>query len=139
PLIFRMLWRRARHATRPESRELLESRGFTEPGAKRASRIYRENAKLAALDGLEIEPELPERGRPAAKNAANKVAAEKPELKERLKQRARRLNARRRAENSLTLPFGAGTAVIPKGLSEGEYGQLMQTLRACRELLVTQA
>ena len=71
PLTFRNLWRTARHKTRPELIELLLSRGFTEQGAKRASRIYRKNDELASVQTLELEPELPERSAAKVKRAPN--------------------------------------------------------------------
>ena len=43
------MWRRARHRFRAERRTLLLERGFTDPRAKRASKIYRMNDALAGL------------------------------------------------------------------------------------------
>ena len=122
PLTFRNLWRTARHQSRPEMIETLLSRGFTEQGAKRATRIYRKNDELAALQTLELEPELPERA-PAKK----KVAARK---------RARQQKAAAAAPNMLRLPLSTGVAVVPKGISKEEFKLLMETLRAWRGQLV---
>ena len=125
PLAFRNLWRTARHKSRPELIELLLSRGFSEQGAKRASKIYRKNDELAALQTLELEPELPERGqvqkkRPAVKQAKRKQAA---------------ANACAPA-TMLRLPLSTGVAVIPKGITPQEFKLLMETLRSWREQLV---
>ncbi|MDF1823551.1 MAG: hypothetical protein P1U68_02855 [Verrucomicrobiales bacterium] len=123
PLTFRSLWRTARHKTRPELIELLLSRGFTEQGAKRASRIYRKNDELAGLQTLELEPELPERG--LGKEKRNPCA----------KKRARRQNADAQP-NMLRLPLSTGVAVVPKGITKEEFKLLMETLRNWRGQLV---
>ncbi|MEM1442337.1 MAG: hypothetical protein AAGF67_08345 [Verrucomicrobiota bacterium] len=125
PLAFRNLWRTARHKSRPELIELLLARGFSEKGAKRASKIYRKNDELAGLQTLELEPELPERGqvqrkRPAAKRAQRKQAAP---------------NASAPAA-MLRLPLSTGVAVVPKGITPEEFRLLMDTLRNWREQLV---
>ncbi|MDF1656680.1 MAG: hypothetical protein P1U58_03650 [Verrucomicrobiales bacterium] len=125
PLTFRNLWRTARHMKRSELIELLLSRGFTEQGAKRASRIYRKNDELASLQTLELEPELPERA-PAKKKMA---AARK---------RARIQNANAQP-NMLRLPLSTGVAVIPKGISREEFKLLMETLRAWRGQLIEES
>lgn len=129
PLTFRMMWRRARHSSRSEWKELLLERGFTEPGAKRASKIYRKNDDLAGLRDLHLEPELPERGKrqepchsPRQGLGGNqaKTPGQFP-----------RLNP-----NSLTIPLSTGAAIIPKGITEVEYTNLLQTLRTWKEQLV---
>lgn len=123
PLTFRNLWRTARHKKRSELIELLVSRGFTEQGAKRASRIYRKNDELAGLQTLELEPELPERRPAKAKRAA---AAKK---------RARRQTSSAQP-NMLRLPLSSGVAIVPKGISPEEFKLLMETLRNWRGQLV---
>ncbi len=128
PLMFRRIWRNARHSKRSELRELLLSRGFTEPGAKRASRIYCQNDEFAGLQTLELEPELPPRGEKAGKKGgANQRAARK------------RRGAGGPAPanpNLLRLPLSSGTAVIPKGMTEAEFQLLMQTLRTWKDQLI---
>lgn len=143
PLTFRMMWRRARHSSRKELRELLMSREFTEPGAKRASRIYKENDELAGLEDLELEPSLPERrGKPdrqppgemvARKNAKRKMAAKKAARKMATKQAAERPRP-----NALVLPLSKGNAIIPKGITKAEFKMLMETLRTWRSQLVAE-
>lgn len=129
PLTFRMMWRRARHSSRAEWKELLLERGFTEPGAKRASTIYRKNDEFAGLRDLDPEPELPERGKrqelchsPGRGVGVNlaKFSGQGP-----------RLNP-----NSLTIPLSTGAAIIPKGITEVEYTNLLETLRTWKEQLV---
>lgn len=133
PLIFRMLWRRARHCTQAEHAALLEERKFTEQGAKRAGRIYRENDQFAALHSIEVEPELPERGRtnsnpPSSEKRANRAAKKHaPQAK-----RDRPLIN----PNSLSMPLSTGRAVVPTGITEEEFTTLMQTLRAWKTQLV---
>lgn len=125
PLTFRNLWRNARHMSRPGLVELLLSRGFTEQGAKRASRIYRKNDELADLQTLELEPELPERGQAKANRIGGGPAVK----------RARR-NENALPPSMLRLPLSAGVAVIPKGITTEEFDLLMETLRAWRDQLV---
>lgn len=126
PLTFRNLWRTARHKKRPELIELLLSRGFTEQGAKRASRIYRKNDVLAGLQALELEPELPERN-PAKKKRA-------PNAKKQARNRqAANANVQ---PNMLRLPLSTGVAIVPKGITREEFKLLMETLRAWRGQLV---
>ncbi|MEM6279689.1 MAG: hypothetical protein AAF733_09440 [Verrucomicrobiota bacterium] len=125
PLAFRNLWRTARHKSRPELIELLLSRGFSEKGAKRASKIYRKNDELAGLQTLELEPDLPERGqvprkRPAVKQVQRKQVA---------------ANASAPA-TILRLPLSTGVAVVPKGITPEEFRLLMDTLRNWRGQLV---
>ncbi len=122
PLMFRQIWRNARHCSRPELKELLLGRGFTEPGAKRASRIYRKNDRFADLASLELEPVLPERG--PGKNRKG------------LDRQVRPGRAAAAPSNQLRLPLSAGTAIIPKGISEEEFTVLMQTLRTWKDQLV---
>jgi hypothetical protein len=140
PLCFRMIWRQARHSTRGEVKELVLSRGFTEQGAKRASRIYKKNNELAALADLELEPVLPERrGKPGqpveggsgnrGRGTADRGPAQKKGVGARRQQTA--VNP-----NSLTLPMSTGPAIIPKGITKKEFKTLMETLRTWREQLV---
>jgi|GEM_PF-1801324 len=136
PLCYRAIWRQARHGRMPEWKEFLLSRGFTEQGAQRAARIYRTNNELAQLQALELEPDLPQRG--------GKAARPDPQRKIAKKKRARLAERRapggglrpQFAPESLTLPLSAGTAVIPKGITEEEFDTMMQTLRAWRSQLV---
>jgi len=123
PLTFRNLWRTARHKTRPELIELLLSRGFTEQGAKRASRTYRKNDELAGVQTLEVEPELPERGQAQVKRAPG------------ARKQARNVNANAQP-NMLRLPLSTGVAIVPKGITKEEFKLLMETLRAWRGQLV---
>ncbi len=128
PLTFRMLWRRARHSSRPELKDLLIERGFTEPGARRASRIYRLNDELASLGDLELEPELPERGK------GRKVKTElknNPQCAPKPNPGRPRINP-----NSLSIPLSTGAAIIPKGITAEEFTNLMQTLRTWKGQLV---
>jgi hypothetical protein len=129
PLTFRMIWRNARHLSRPELKDLLLGRGFTEPGARRASKIYRRNDEFAGLQTLELEPELPPRGEGRQAMIQRKQAARKMA-------RAGRGPAARPCTDMLRLPLGGRVAVIPKGMKEEEYALLMQTLRAWKEQLV---
>tara|TARA_R110002096_G_scaffold27831_13_gene84649 strand:- start:4953 stop:5711 length:759 start_codon:yes stop_codon:yes gene_type:complete len=132
PLMFRRIWRRARHCSRDELKEQLLERGFTEPGAKRASRIYRQNNKLAALQTLELEPELPERGKKRGKNGkAGNCGPLRMKPGNKNQSPNRRINP-----DSLTLPLSTGAAIIPKGITKAEFARLMQTLKTCRPLLV---
>lgn len=137
PLCFRMIWRQARHSSRGEVKELLISRGFTEQGAKRASRIYKKNNELAGLVELELEPVLPERrgkpGRPA-EGPGNSGPAERGPAKKKGARHRRTQTAVN--PNSLTLPMSTGPAIIPKGITKKEFKTLMDTLRTWREQLV---
>jgi len=136
PLMFRMLWRRARHCTQAELATLLQERDFTEQGAVRASKIYRKNDEFAALHSIEVEPDLPERGRrkagpDPAKKRANRAA----------KKRAQQAKRDRPLinPNSLSMPLSTGRAVVPTGITEDEFNTLMQTLRAWKGQLVKSA
>jgi len=133
PMAFRMLWRRVRHSSGAEMRELLLERGFSEPGSKRATRVYRENDTLAGLASLEIEPELPDRG-PRKEGAREQRGA----LRESLARSARQPGPPQHPTRgpSLVLPLSTGNAIIPKGITEAEFTTLMQTLRTWREQLV---
>lgn len=127
PLTFRMIWRRARHCSRSELTEILIGRGFTEAGAKRASKVYRKNSKLAQLEILELEPDLPERG----KHGRGQLRGEMRRRPDRNRRHQARTNP-----NSLTLPLSAGLAIIPKGISEEEFTRLLQTLRTWKDHLI---
>tara|TARA_R110000850_G_scaffold16207_5_gene50765 strand:- start:645 stop:1409 length:765 start_codon:yes stop_codon:yes gene_type:complete len=130
PLMFRRIWRRARHCSRGELKEQLLERGFTEPGAKRASKIYRQNSEYAALQVLELEPELPERG---PKRAKIREAGSKDLLQRKPGNRGGRRSV---SPDSLVLPLSTGSAIIPKGITKSEFAKLMQTLKTCRALIV---
>ncbi len=140
PLCFRMIWRQARHASRGEIRELLLSRGFTEQGAKRASRIYKKNNELAALVDLELEPVLPERrgmpGGPGETGPGN--CGPGPRGRGPAKKKGAGMRRQQTAvnPNSLTLPMSTGPAIIPKGITKKEFKTLMETLRTWRDQLV---
>ena len=141
PLMFRNVWRNARHCTREELEELLLVRGFTKGGAKRASRIYFRNSQLAELSELEVEPVLPERVSPAqakkARRWEKKVQQRAAARQER--RRARNLKGRRgneMATDTLDLPLSAGRASIPIGISEEEFQLLLTTLRTWKAQLV---
>ncbi len=143
PLCFRMIWRQARHSSRGEVKELLLSRGFTEQGAKRASRIYKDNNELAALVDLELEPVLPERrGKPGRPTEGRPTEGRPTEGRpERGCGPAKKGAGPRRQHaavnpNSLTLPMSTGPAIIPKGITKKEFRTLMETLRTCRDQLV---
>lgn len=127
PLTFRMLWRRARHCTQEELAALLEERNFTEQGARRASKIFRKNDEFAALHSIEVEPELPEKG----KNNAGQTSDRRQSNNASGKRRRPLINP-----ESLSMPLSTGRAVIPKGISDEEFDTLMQTLRAWRKQLV---
>jgi hypothetical protein len=133
PLMFRRIWRRARHSGRTELVEWLTERAFTEQGAKRASRIYLRNSKLAFLEDLEMEPELPERGKvgKARREEDDKGAVGAGRENSPSQARRPRINPR-----SLSLPLSTGAAIIPKGITEAEFAILMQTLRTWKEQLV---
>ena len=131
PLTFRMMWRRARHSSRGELKELLLERGFTEPGAKRASKIYRENDKFAGLRDLELEPDLPVRGEAPFKKKAGIVRLGPKKDFAKSAPQGPRIHP-----NSMTLPLSTGSAIIPKGISETEFENLVQTLRTWKEQLV---
>ncbi len=135
PLTFRMIWRRARHSSRAEHRDLLLERGFTEPGAKRASRIYRINDEFTGLRDLELEPELPIRGEgPGRKRGECSELPESNTRKENSRPGRPRINP-----NSLSIPLSTGAAIIPKGISEVEFENLMVTLSTWKAQLVRKA
>ncbi|MEM9015506.1 MAG: hypothetical protein AAGC68_00735 [Verrucomicrobiota bacterium] len=135
PLVFRMLWRRARHRNRAAWKEMLLERDFTEAGAKRASRIYRQNDELAGLQSIEVEPDLPERGAKKPVRAAQGGAEKRPQRK-RARRAARQAGADSANATFLRLPLSSGTAVIPAGMSEKEFQTLMQTMRLWKDRLV---
>lgn len=125
PGVFRRIWRRARNASEAELVELLLERGFTADGAGKAASIYRENAGLARLDSLEVEPNLPE---PTKKKRTGRKIEEK--LRRKLSE------ASRKGSDPLRLPLGSGNAVIPRGISEDEFELLIKTLHIWKDQLV---
>lgn len=161
PLTYRMIWRRARHCNREEIEALLLERGFTEAGAKRASRIYRKNDRFARLSQLDLEPELPERGpggrrvqrlrEQGGERGWQRIPAERIPA-ERIRAAGNRAgfggcgprgdrpgSGGRPGARCLSLPLSTGAAVIPKGITENEFQTLMQTLRMWKEQLVAPA
>ena len=139
PLCFRMIWAQARHSSRGEIKELLLSRGFTEQGAERASRIYKKNNELAGLIGLELGPVLPERrGKPGgpAEGAGNGGPGNRGRGPAKKKGAGSRRQQTAVNPNSLTLPMSTGPAIIPKGITKKEFKTLMETIRTWREQLV---
>jgi len=130
PLAFRRIWRNARHATQEELKGLLLARNFTESGAERGSKIHLKNSKLAQLEELELEPILPERGRPGQ--------TEKEQAVPGMNRRGKRCrpNPRGDVSNHLHLPLSTGKAIIPTGISADEFQLLLKTLRTWESKIV---
>ena len=136
PLVFRSIWRNARHASEEELTRLLEGRGFTEEGASRAATVYRENADLAGLDDLTVEPvDLPERPGPRGRKQGHRKATRAMEKKLHRRQldRAKREKA---LDNALRLPLKSGSVIIPKDISESEFQLIIDTIHSWKDQLV---
>ena len=154
PPMFRRIWRKARLFSETELVDLLLTRGFTEPGAKRAASIYRANSDLARLEELTLEPDHLPAGRNGPGQAGEREKGNRMVGRDMQQRRARVAAALERdqsvtaiavppagqsggpRQNALTLPLSTGRAVIPAGISPEEFKMLMDTLRMWRPRLV---
>lgn len=118
PLLFRQLFKNARSDSEEQLIALLQNRGFTEGGATRAAKVFRQNFEFAKLEELHELPEgLPARG--PAQNA--------PQQK------------RKAIGQGLSLPLSSGVAYIPSGLSEEEHQLVVRTLNLWKDRLISTA